>query len=206
MKKIIHVIHTSPGRTRLRLPWLRRATELATSLADDLLRVEGLYEVQVRPYTGSVLCIHDPEELDVERLLEVVRRLTGVDDVAYPGEELPDGEALLQSLAEGSNVARAASLFIKGLNVEVLRATEGHLDLGALAALGFVVAGAVDVAIKGKISAPPWFNLGWWAFRTFATVEGVAIQHTAPPVRHDNGQGADAHPGPETAAPPRQDR
>ncbi|MBN8471489.1 hypothetical protein JYJ95_33705 [Corallococcus exiguus] len=187
MTKSIHVIHTSPGRTRLRLPWLRHAGEEAASLADDLLRVESINEVQVRPFTGSVLCMHDPEEMGVERLIEEVCRSTGVDTVVRPGEELPDGDALLRSLEEGSGVARAATLFIKGLNVEVLRATEGHVDLGALAALGFAAAGAVDIAVKGKLDSPPWFSLGWWAFRTFATMEELAIRNTPTQVRHHNG-------------------
>jgi hypothetical protein len=189
MVKSIHIIHTSPGRTRLRLPWLRRAGKAAASLADDLLLVEGINEVQVRPFTGSVLCKHDSEEMDVERLLEEVCRITGVDTVVRPGEELPDGDTLLRSLAEGSGLARAATSFIKGLNVDLLRATEGHVDLGALTALGFAAAGVMNVAIKGKLEAPPWFSLGWWAFRTFATMEELAIQNTPAQVRHDNGNG-----------------
>ncbi|WP_375744177.1 hypothetical protein NR800_04890 [Corallococcus interemptor] len=188
MPRIIYVIHTSPGRTRLRLPWLRHDAKQATSLADDLLRVEGVHEVQVRPYTGSVLCLHDPQDLDTGHLLAQVRRRTGVDVVVHPGEAPPPEEAaLLRSLAEGSGVARAASLFFKGVNVDVLRATGGHMDLGALATLGFAAAGAVEVAMKGKLSAPPWFSLGWWAFRTFVSTEEVAIQNTQAQVRQDGG-------------------
>ncbi|RKG52521.1 hypothetical protein D7X30_33485 [Corallococcus sp. AB011P] len=200
MEKSIHVIHTSPGRTRLRLPWLRRAGKVATSLADDLLLVEGISEVQVRPFTGSVLCMHDPEEIDVDRLLEEVRRSTGVDTVVRPGEELPDGDALLRSLEEGSGVARAASSFIKGLNVELLRATEGHVDLGALTALGFAAAGVMNVAVKGRLEAPPWFSLGWWAFRTFATMEELAIRSTPAQVRHDSGDAPPHGKGPPGAS------
>ncbi|RKG67775.1 hypothetical protein D7V80_14840 [Corallococcus sp. CA054B] len=191
MVKSIHVIHSSPGRTRLRLPWLRRAGKEAASLADDLLLLEGISEVEVRPFTGSVLCRHDPEEVDVERLLEEVRRITGADTVVRPGEELPDGEPLLRSLEQGSGLARAATSFIKELNADLLRATEGHVDLGSLTALGFAAAGVMNVAIKGKIESPPWFSLGWWAFRTFATMEELAIRNTPTQVRHDNG---DAHP------------
>lgn len=187
MLPVIYVVHTSPGRTRLRLPSLRHDPKQATALADGLLRVEGVHEVQVRPFTGSVLCIHDPGDLDLEGLLEEVRRSTGVELVARPGEEPPDEKELLRSLAEGSGVARAASVFVKSVNVDVLRATEGHLDLGTLAALGFAAAGAVDVVTKGKMSAPPWFSLGWWAFRTFVTMEKVAIRNTYAPLRNHNG-------------------
>jgi hypothetical protein len=198
MERVIYIVHTSPGRTRLRLPWLRSDAKEATSLADGLLQVEGVEEVQVRPYTGSVLCLHDPRQLSLEGLLEEVRRSTGVDVLLRPGEEPPDGDALLRSLTKGSGVARAASLFFKNVNVDVLRATDGHLDLGTLATLTFATAGAVEVAVKGKLPPPPWFSLGWWAFQTFINMERVAIQHTSVPVRH-NGNGAAAAPGPDAA-------
>ncbi|NBD07957.1 HMA2 domain-containing protein [Corallococcus silvisoli] len=205
MQRVIHLIHTSPGRTRLRLPWLRHDAKEATALADELLRVEGIREVQVRPYTGSVLCIHAPQELGVEDLLEEVRRCTGVDRVLRPGEEPPEEEVLLlRALSEGSGVARAASQCVKGINVDLLRATEGRLDLGALAAMGFAVAGAVEVAVTGRLTRPPWFNLGWWAFRTFITMEGVAIRKTPSPVRHSDS-GVQAPHGQDTAGAPRHD-
>ncbi|NOK15990.1 HMA2 domain-containing protein [Corallococcus carmarthensis] len=205
MPRAIYVIHASPGRTRLRLPWLRHDAKQATSLADGLMRVEGMHEVQVRPYTGSVLCIHAPQDLGVEGVLEEVRRRTGVDEVLRPGEEPAEEEgALLRALSEGSGVARAASQFFKGVNLDLLRATEGRMDLGALAALGFAVAGAAEVAVTGRMSRPPWFNLAWWAFRTFATLEDVAIRNTAPPVRNNGGNAA-VPPGPGAARTPGHD-
>lgn len=200
MHRIIYIVHTSPGRTRLRLPWLRSDANEATSLADALLRVKGVQEVQVRPYTGSVLCLHDPRELSLEGLLEAVRRSTGVDVLLRPGEEPPDGDALLRSLTTGSGVARAASTFFKNVNVDVLRATEGHMDLGTLTTLTFAAAGAVEVAVKGKLPPPPWFSLGWWAFQTFINMERVAIRNTEAEVRH-NGNGAAAAPGVGAAGP-----
>lgn len=188
MPRVIYLVHASHGRTRLRLPWLRRDATLATPLAEGLQRMEGLEEVEVRPFTGSVLCVHDPYELSVDALLEEVRRLTGITTVVRPGEEPPEEEEaeLLQALSEGSNVARAATEFFKGVNVDVLRATEGRADLGTLTTLGFMVAGAVDVAVTGKLPFPPWFNLAWWAFRTFATVEEKVISHTESPVRQNS--------------------
>ena len=187
MSRVIYLVHTSPGRTRLRLPWLRRASEEAQPLAESLQLVEGVEEVEVRPFTGSVLCRHDPYELSADGLLEEVMRLTGVDVVVRPGEEPPEEEAeLLRALSEGSGVARAATQFVKGVNVDVLRATEGRMDLGSLATLGFMVAGAVDVVVRGKLPFPQWFNLGWWAFRTFTTTEKLAIERTESPLRNAN--------------------
>jgi hypothetical protein len=195
MPRVIYLVHTSHGRTRLRLPCLRRDANLATPLAEGLQQVRGVEEVEVRPFTGSVLCVHDPYELSVDALLEEVRRLSGITTVVRPGEETPEEETeLLRALEEGSGIARAASQFFKGVNVDVLRASEGRADLGTLAALGFAVAGAAEVVRTRKLPFPPWFNLAWWAFRTFATVETTAISHTESPVR-PNGHEASTEPG-----------
>ncbi|MBN1205417.1 MAG: hypothetical protein JXB05_10885 [Myxococcaceae bacterium] len=197
MPQLIYLIHSSPGRTRLRLPWLRRDATQATPLAEGLQQVRGMEEVELRPYTGSVLCMHDPHVLGVEALLEEVKRLTRVARVVRPGEEPPEEEEeLLRALSGGSGVARAASRFFKGLNVDVLRATEGHVDLGTLATLGFMTAGAVEVVITGKLPFPQWFNLGWWAFRTFTSTEKAAIDSTRSPLRQPDGERSGPTPVP----------
>lgn len=204
MPRFIYLVHTSPGRTRLRLPWLRREAAQATPLADGLQQVRGMEEVEVRPYTGSLLCIHDPQVLSIESLLEEVKRLTRVERLARPGEEPPEEEEeLLRALSRGSSVARAASRFFKEINVDVLRATEGRVDLGTLAAFGFMAAGAVEVVISGKLPFPPWFNLGWWAFRTFTSTEKVAIGSTRSPLHHSEGERSEQSPASveEEAAP-----
>jgi hypothetical protein len=183
MAQLIYLVHSSPGRTRLRLPWLRRDPTQATPLAEGLQQVSGMEEVELRPYTGSILCIHDPHVLSLEALLEAVKRLTRVERVVRPGEEPPeeDEEELLRALSKGSNVARAASRFFQGVNLGVLRASEGHVDLGTLATFGFMTAGVVEVVASGKLPFPPWFNLAWWAFRTFTSTEKAAIASTRGP-------------------------
>lgn len=195
MPRVIYLVHASPGRTRLRLPWLRHEKGETEPLAEGLQRVEGVEEVEVRPFTGSVLCAHDPYVLSVDGLLDEVMRLTDVNVVVRPGEEPPEEEAeLLRALSEGSGVARAAAQFFKGVNVDLLRATGGGMDLGSLTALGFIVAGAVDVTVRRTLPFPRWFNLAWWAFRTFTTAEKLAIERTANPLRRGN-HGPHVSPG-----------
>jgi hypothetical protein len=67
------------------------------------------------------------------------------------------------------------------LNQEVLRVTDSKIDLGILATLGFFAAGAAEVVYKKVIPAPPWFNVAWWGFRTFVTMEGRAIADVRQP-------------------------
>ena len=197
LPRVIYLAHSSLGRTRVRLLWLRQEAELATALADALERLSGMEQVEVKPYTGSVLCTYDPAELQEETLLGELRRITGVERVAKPGETVPEEEEELQRVIQsGNNLAVEASRFFKGVNLDVLKATGGHMDLPTLAAIGFMAAGAAEVMVTKKLPMPPWFNLGWWAFRTFTTMEKTAIKNTEAPFRPGNGA---KHDNPQAA-------
>jgi hypothetical protein len=179
MRRFVQLVHSLPGRTRLRLAWLRHHPEEATALADALAAQPGIEEVQVRPSTGSVLVLHEPDLLGMEGLLTQVQRVTGGLPVVRPGERPPeDGEALARTLQEGSSLARAAARFVRGVNTDVVRASEGKADLGMLTAMGFVALGVGEVVTSGKLPLPPWFSLGWWAFRTFFSTEQAALEHS----------------------------
>ncbi|HSP81454.1 MAG TPA: hypothetical protein VLQ93_23250 [Myxococcaceae bacterium] len=204
MLRIIYLAHASPGRTRLRLPWLRKEPEQVAPLADALEQLPGMEVVEVRPYTGSVLCTHDPLLLTVEALVEAVKRHTGVELVVHPGERSQaEEEELLRTLRTGTNLAVETSRFFKGLNLDLLRATEGRLDMPTLAALSFMVAGAVEVVVTKNLPLPPWFNLGWWAFSTFTRLERKTIKGTEAPF-WPPGSGTRVASEPPTPEQPRE--
>ncbi|WP_373048816.1 HMA2 domain-containing protein [Vulgatibacter sp.] len=177
MVRVIYLVHESPGRLRLRLPYLRHAPDAVDPLADHLAGLQGMEEVQIKPYTGSVLCTFDRHQLRSSDILAAAQERTGIATVLQPGERsLAEEEALAQAaLHHGSDLARAAACFFKSMNLEVLRASGGRIDLGTLAAATFATAGAAEVVATGKLPLPPWFNLGWWAFRTFTSMEKNAI-------------------------------
>ncbi len=167
--RIIRVIHGLPGRIRLRLAWLHDDPESAEPLADALAALDPSMEVEVRPWTGSVLCTYDPELLDEERIVAALRRHTQVTTVLRAGETHPEEMDEIQTAARdgASSVRRAITAAFKDLNHEVMQATDGHLDLGAVTGLSFIGLGAMEIASSRNVPAPPWFNLAWWAFRTF---------------------------------------
>lgn len=182
--RVIFVVHSMRGRLRCRLSWLRGRTEDATAVADALAAMPGMGSVEVRPYTGSVLCQYDPSALDERRILDAITRHTGVSLVNRPGERCLEVEreierAVREARREGADLARSVAAAFRGISTDVLRATEGRLDLGTLMALGFVTGGALEVVATRKLPMPPWFQLGWWAFRAFTTLEQKAIQHVA---------------------------
>lgn len=52
------VAHAMPGRTRLRLPGRRGDAAFFASLASGLSSLPGVFDVETRPLTGSVLIAH----------------------------------------------------------------------------------------------------------------------------------------------------
>ena len=205
MRRIIRVAHSGAGRLRLRLNWLRAAPQEAAPLADHLASLNGMSEAAVRPWTGSVLCHYDPERLDEARIIAAVQRHTRVHVVVRRGEESPPPK--LKSAAPGapaSSLARAVADSFTAINQQVLAATDGRLDLGILTSLGFMTAGAAEVVVTRQLPAPPWFNLAWWAVRTFTTFErdtGRAAPAPSVPRLLDR---ATPHRGPRRRAAKRQ--
>jgi hypothetical protein len=178
-QRIIRLAHSSPGRMRLRLRWLREAPEEATRLADKLAALNGMIEAAVRPWTGSVLCHYDPERLDEHRIVTAALRHSRATAVVRPGEE-NQLESESAPATSGSSLGHAVADSFAAINREVVAATDGRLDLGILASLGFVTVGAAEIAVTRQLPAPPWFNLAWWAFRTFTMFERDGPQPAGP--------------------------
>lgn len=166
----IQIVHQVPGRTRLHAPALRRDTVQCERLADALAAVPGAREVSVRPYTGTALVFHD-RTLTAQTLVESAARVIDA-RVLAPGEAPP----LPEHVPPFSSVARELAKVVRELDRDILRKTDGTVDLGTLATLGLFGAGAAEVAVSGKLPVPPWFNLAWWGFRTFMTAEEEEIE------------------------------
>ena len=89
-----------------------------------------------------------------------------------PGEPPPvDGECPALT-----TLARTLVATVRGIDTDIRRGTDGTVDLGTLATLGFLGAGALEIAATGTLPLPPWFNLAWWGFRTFVTTEQAEIR------------------------------
>jgi Heavy metal associated domain 2 len=179
--RVIRLVHSLPGRLRLRLAWLRGEEEEATALAEMLARLGGMVRVTVRPYTGSVLCDYEPAEIDERAILEAVKAETGVRMLLRASDPEPKQVSADERAAveEGTTIAKAVARAFRQINLDLLQATSGRLDLGTLMSLGFLSAGFVQLVRQRRIPVPPWFNLAWWAFRTFTEAERKAIASAA---------------------------
>lgn len=178
MSDAIRIAHALSGRLRVRVRGLRRRRDALESAAEELASLSGMLRVTARPATGSLLCEYDPETLGETALVAAVRRATGASRVAAADEpDRPEpGPGTARAAGEGAAVARAVARAFREMNEDILAATDGRLDMGSLAAVSFVVAGAAEVATTRRLPAPPWFNLAWWAFRTFTELEQSAMR------------------------------
>jgi hypothetical protein len=153
----------------LRVPWLRDDRVAATTLADRIAARPGVIEVVVRPRTGGVLCRFDERRIGAAQLIAAVRRESGIAALSRRSAPLP--AVVRAGGSRGSSVSRAFFDAFRGIDADVYAATAGRLDLGTLAGLGLLAAGAAEVMVTRQLPAPPWFSLAWWAFRTFTMFE-----------------------------------
>jgi Heavy metal associated domain 2 len=167
----LQITHTLPGRTRLRFPALRGDALAGERIADALAATSGVHEVKVRPFTGSILVLHEPD-LTSASVVEAAQRILTPDRILATGEPPPRDP----HVPELSSIARLLAKAFREINRDVRRASEGSLDLGTVVTLGFFGLGAIDVAASRELPLPPWFTLAWWGYRTFMTNEQDAIQ------------------------------
>jgi copper chaperone CopZ len=178
--RAIAVAHSSPGRLRLRLAWLREKPGRAEEIADRLAELAGVEEVRVRRSTGSVLCLYDPGVADEARIVDAVAAICNV-RAARPGER---EETARPQRPAARSVANALMQGFGEIDRDLRRITEGRIDLGTLAAFSFLGLGAAEVVATRRMPIPPWFNLAWMAFRTitaFEHEEGVPEDDAADP-------------------------
>ncbi len=167
----VQIRHQIPGRTRLRCDVLRHDRDACERIADVLAGLPGVREVNVRPYSSSVLVVH-ATDITAADLAERVRALLDAERVIPAGEAPPRAK----DVPELSKLARLAATAFREIDRDVRRMSNGSVDLGTLTTLLFLGAGAAQAMTDSELEMPPWFNLAWWGYRTFMTNETREIQ------------------------------
>ena len=173
----LEIAHRLPGRVRVRIPALRRRRDDMERVARGAADLAGVIEVEGHPFTGSLLVRFDPARVAEQAIVARLRDVAGAGAVLQPGDPRPAPPR--PGGLHGSGVGRATMEAFRALDDEVRRVTGGGMDLGTVVTLGFLGVGALEVGVTGKVPAPPWFQLAWWGFRTFMTVEAPAVREDA---------------------------
>ena len=87
---VIHVIHSIPGRVRLRVPALKADSNLVRGLQGLLSAQAGLTEVTVAPVCCSVTVVYDPARWTPESLCIFLQSLNWEELDQYASAALPD--------------------------------------------------------------------------------------------------------------------
>jgi hypothetical protein len=170
---------------RFRLRWLADEPRTATRLADRLAALDGVAEARVRPLTGSVLVHYDSRRTDGARVTSALLDATGLDHITVEGQETPAELETLERVAasRGGELARALVASMKALDRDLLCGSAGGMSLGTVAALVLSAMAAGRVIRTGTLELPEWYQLAWWAYRTFTTSEADLIRAT--PAHHE---------------------
>jgi len=178
------IIHTIPGRIRVKIGKVKDNPTLADDLQRKLLAIRAIQQAAVNPVTGSVLVTYDPRLLESLNSLEFgdTSLLESVHDLLTLAEPLGislgdvDTETLEDWFRAHSNgskhessstVAGSVTAFFGTLDTKVAQASSGWSDLRALIPLTLFFLGVRSLLLVEKVSLPAWYDYFWFAFGTF---------------------------------------
>ena len=178
----VTVIHSIPGRMRLRIPSLKGNENLARPLREHLSSIPGIAHVEVNPVTGSVLVVHQGREANaaelVHSLAEGLSPIVGV-----------DAQRLQAHLTHDARPRRSRPLlhrdsvhgFFSDLNASVRSAT-GGVDLSLMVPALLVLLGFRRLLLEGSLHPPRWYDFMWFGFATYLMLNNPAIAKELEPV------------------------
>jgi len=106
--KLGQVVHSSPGRVRVRVARPYRSAAALARIERALAEVPGVTEVETSHVTGSVLVRYDPALLSAERLMAMGHTLGLVGDAT--ADAGGDGAASWASQVDKAKVARSIAI------------------------------------------------------------------------------------------------
>jgi hypothetical protein len=150
------VVHSIPGRLRVRLPPNARTQAIEESVA----RLPGVTQCRWTPRTRSLLALYRPDEVGAGGLVDSIAAQADVESApVMTGTAEPSSNG-------GSPVTAAVVEAVGGVNQRVRRATRGRLTLGVLVPLALTL-WAIRDATRGPMRSLPWSSALWYAHGLF---------------------------------------
>jgi hypothetical protein len=123
------IVHTIPGRVRLKIPQLKNNPDLAGDIRQRVSGIRGIRRIEAYPLTGGLVVLYDLGQLpSLESLLALSETFTGL------SSEIDLGQIEMWMAASGigagdpSSLAESISTALESLNTGVGKIT-GGLDL-----------------------------------------------------------------------------
>jgi hypothetical protein len=165
----LNIAHQVPGRIRLKIPSAKGNPELLKEISETFGVVPGIERIIVNPTTGSVVLHYDTDRHDeFHGGFHAVHHAhrppsTDIDQMADKIER----EA--EYLARHSRSARALVDLFRQIDDEVKRATDNHVDLKIVLALGII--GLVVLETGAAAATPVWVTLSIFALNHFIEMQ-----------------------------------
>ena len=157
------IVHSSPGRIRVRLGPDLRTPDLMRTIVDALAGMQGVRAVEANPTTGSVLLLHDPAVLTVEDL-------TSAAEVANIVLTVPDppGTPAVAAAGGPSPLARRINSVFGQMDGTLARITGRRADAKTLLPLGLAAIAVRQLgASRAQLGSVPWYILLWYSFEMY---------------------------------------
>ena len=148
MKPSAYVIHSSPGRCRIKIPEMRHQYAFFEELEEELAEIDGMEQFIANPVTASVLLIYREQELPSS---ELQNHLAGSDSFALTERSSMIFTPLWQE------AANALAAFDQGLQ----KTTAGQFDVRSAFFIMLVLL-AVRQLRQGAVLGPG-VTLLWYA-------------------------------------------
>jgi hypothetical protein len=152
------LVHSLPGRLRVRIPERRNRREYFARVRDRLAKMEGVESVETNWATGSVLLLHNSTSEQVARFAQEQGLF-----------EVRAGEPLATAVSQ--RMAQGASRVVQRVN----NLTRGEVDFPGLVVLGFTAAGLVQVLRRN--AWPAGMTLFWYAATLLKDVAAAAVRN-----------------------------
>ncbi len=156
-----HVVSSTPGRTRFKVPPHRRTHQQMEQLAASIEAHPDVQGVQFNTQTGSLLVHHDPNQAILHEVKDALRDLGCVfADVT--------GTSELVSFKDESGKNLDFDSAIEHLNSQVLELTNGIVNLQYVLPLGLGLLAVLQFLTFGwQFDIVPWYVLFYFAVDSF---------------------------------------
>jgi Heavy metal associated domain 2 len=171
------ITHAVPGRVRLKVAGPpEEVAEILSTVESRAHGREGVSSVESDLRTGSVLLRFDPDALDPEAAIELLREAHAALAELVPPQIREPAERSVSQVAAGLERRFATA------DASVLRATRGVVDLRMLLPIGLAGLSLRQLARTGpQLKAIPWYVLAYYSFDSF-----LKLHHEAAPTPRDD--------------------
>jgi hypothetical protein len=143
------IVHTSPGRIRVKLPAERGNAVVLEGICGRLRNYPGVYSAEANPITGSILILH---ETNAEAITGYARS-QGLFSLRVEVHRKPE-------------VQRIVTSTVASADRSIRRLTSGDMDIRMASVVLLIAAGLFDL-LRGNFIAMPWYVAFWYAFNVF---------------------------------------